>query len=230
MPDNSARDGRVGWAAMKLLHTLLERDPSSPRLTVYNEATGARMDFSAQTLDNWACKIANMLEEELELAPGDTIVIDVPVSWQAAVIALGALAARVNYEFTDDTEVGPEVTFASPERAPEHSGDVVVVNDDPFGRGVTETGGELPAGALDFGPTVRFYGDQYMGDAPALDEVVSIPQEHRLLSTGWVDNATFNDAVLAPLAGGGSAVVVAGLTEAERLDVIADNEKVTSRL
>ena len=46
---------------MELLAHLLHADAASPRLTVYNETTGARMDFSGQTLDNWVAKIANML-------------------------------------------------------------------------------------------------------------------------------------------------------------------------
>ena len=45
---------------MELLAHLLHADAASPRLTVYNETTGARMDFSGQTLDNWVAKIANM--------------------------------------------------------------------------------------------------------------------------------------------------------------------------
>ncbi|HHU67066.1 MAG TPA: TIGR03089 family protein, partial [Corynebacterium sp.] len=36
---------------MELLAHLLRTDPSTPRLTVYNESTGARLDFSAVTLD-----------------------------------------------------------------------------------------------------------------------------------------------------------------------------------
>ena len=48
---------------MELLQHILSTDPAAPRLTVYTETTGARMDFSAQTLDNWAAKVANLLEE-----------------------------------------------------------------------------------------------------------------------------------------------------------------------
>ena len=52
----------------------------------------------------------------------------------------------------------------------------------------------------------------------------------RLLSTGWSDNESFSRAVLEPLAAGGSAVIVAGVCPAERLEEIASNEKVTARL
>ena len=39
----------------------------------------------------------------------------------------------------------------------------------------------------------------------------------------------FTDVVLRPLAGGGSAVVVAGVTDTDRLDEIAASEKATAR-
>ena len=108
---------------MELLQHLLSADASAPRLSVYNEADGTRMDFSAQTLENWTSKIANMLLEELDLEPGtdSRILIDLPVSWQAAVIALGALAAGIPFDMTDGAaaaEPTPDdiaVVFTSPE-------------------------------------------------------------------------------------------------------------------
>lgn len=215
---------------MRLLENLLATDPASPRLTVYDESTGARMDFSAQTLDNWASKIANMLEEELDLDHGSVIAIDLPVGWQAAVTALGAVAARVSVIFGESD--GVDVAFTSPGRYDTWAAagcDVVLVSDDPFGRGIEESGGTVPVGALDFGPIVRFYGDQYHGDAPALSSVVDASEPERLLSTGWTDRAGFEREVLAPLAAGGSAVVVAGGVSTSRLDEIAENERVTAR-
>ena len=219
---------------MELLAHLLTADPASPRLTVYNETTGARLDFSAQTLDNWASKIGNMLLEELDLEEGSTILIDLPVSWQAATIVLGALAAGVDWRVGADAD-GADVVFTSPEQFADHQGregvDVVLVTDDPFGRGVVESGGELPAGAIDFGPTVRFYGDQFFHPAPALADVVTATGgPERVLSTGWHDAASLQASVLEPLAAGGSAVIVAGMFDAARLDEIAAAEKVTGRL
>ena len=220
---------------MELLAHLLRADATSPRLTVYNEATGARMDFSAQTLDNWVAKIANMLEEELDLEPDSTIAIDLPSSWQAAVVALGALASGPSYSFGESAALA-DVVFTSPSRyAAAHErqpqADIVLISEDPFGRGVVESGGELPTGAIDFGPTVRFYGDQYFGETQPLPQLVDAPATaERLLSTGWSDNESFSRAVLEPLAAGGSAVIVAGMCPAERLEEIAANEKATARL
>ena len=215
---------------MELLAHLLKADPSTPRLTVYNESTGARLDFSAVTLDNWAAKVGNMLLEELDLDSSSRILIDLPVSWQAAAIVFGALAAEVEWGFDGDADV----VFTSPASFEQWTGqgrDIVLVTDDPFGRGVVESGGDLPAGAIDFGPTVRFYGDDFYGPAPALIDIVTASGgPERVLSTGWSTEDGLVRAVLEPLSAGGSAVVVGGIVDAGRLDEIAAAEKVTHRL
>ncbi len=225
---------------MELLAHLMSTDPATPRLTVYDESTGARLDFSAQTLDNWTAKVGNMLLDELDLDGDSTILLAMPVGWQAAVIALGALAADVETHFGDRVTDAEEAThvdvvFTSLTRAGEftdlNGADVVLVTDDPFGRGVTETGGDLPAGAIDFGPTVRFYGDQFLHPTRALTEIVTTELgPERILATGWDDRDSFVRQVLEPLAAGGSSVIVAGLVEAERLEQIATAEKTTLRL
>lgn len=211
---------------MKLLRHLLAADPASPRLTFYDETTGARLDFSATTLDNWASKVANMLEEEFDLEPGARIGIDLPSAWQAVAITLGALAARMTPVFgNDDADILFCAFGTSPADAPD---DVVMVTNDPFGRGVAELGFELPNGCVDFGPTVRFYGDQYFGDSPALSDVVTpMAATERVLTPM---PRTWNDMernVLAPLAAGGSVVTVAGLADTTRLARIAEIEKTT---
>lgn len=237
---------------MELFADLLARDPGAPRLTVYTEATGARVEFSAATLDNWAAKVANMLSEELDLDEDSRVLVDLPVGWQAAVIAFGALAARVGCTLTV-TGVTPEddaaaaraprapgatafdAVFCAPEAAARYPEQVVVlVTEDPFGRGVEETGGKLPAGALDFGPTARSYADIYPSPTPSIADAApdapGLPGGVRAMSTGWQDDASFARRVVAPLAAGGSAVIVAGEATPERLDHIAAAERVTARL
>lgn len=217
---------------MELLVHLLNADPAAPRLTVYNEATGARLDFSAQTLDNWAAKVGNMLLEELDLDSSSTIILDLPVCWQSVAIVLGALAAGVEWKLGSSGDA--DVVFTSPasyEDWTDSGADIVLVTEDPFGRGVVETGGTLPTGAIDFGPTVRFYGDQFFGPAPALiDIVVTQRSPERVLSTGWTTAEGLTECVLEPLSAGGSAVVVSGLVDSARLDAIATAEKTTVRL
>ena len=206
----------------------MQTDPSSPRLTVYDDSRGVRMDFSAQTLDNWASKVANMLDEEFDA--GDEVAIDLPVSWQAAVIAIGAYNSSRTPLIDASGAPSPDLIFTTLDGAARWNEvpDCVVVSDDPFGRGVVEAGGELPVGTVDFGPTVRFYGDDYFGTSPALSEF-TVPglDAQRYLVQDWHTTGEFAANVLGPIAAGGSVVVVTGLVSAERLQEIAEAEKVT---
>lgn len=224
---------------MELLRTILSSDPATPRLTVYNESTGARLDFSAQTLDNWAAKVANMLREELDLEQGSLISLDLPASWQCVAIVLGAMAAGIDVEFCPIEQAQGAVVFMDSERidaSPTFSGDVVLVTQDPFGRGVVECGGIVPDGMIDFGPTVRFYGDQFFEPGTRIEESVdkqalaAITPGARALSTGWTTLTEMERTVLAPLAAVGSAVVVTGIASGQRLDAIGRAEKATIRL
>lgn len=212
-----------------MLAPLLRTDPASPRLTVYDESRGTRMEFSAQTLDNWANKVANLLVEEFEADAETRVGIDVGASWQSAVIALGAYNAGLSPLF-DATGLAPTVIFTTPDAASRFPDvpDCVVVSDDPFGRGVVEAGGRLPQGTVDFGPTVRFYGDQYFGPSTDLSRF-ALPdiEAERYLVPPWNSAAEFERRVLAPLAAGGSVVLVTGLHPAERVEEVAAAEKVT---
>lgn len=212
-----------------MLSPLLRTDPASPRLTVYDDAIGSRMEFSAQTLDNWASKVANMLDEEFELDDAP-VLIDLPTSWQSAVIALGAFnSSRAPLFGPSLVDVAPGVVFTTVEGASRWSEvpDCVVVSNDPFGRGVVEAGGELPIGTVDFGPTVRFYGDQYFGQSPDLaDYATPDVGAHRYWVPGWTTTEEFVAHVLAPLAAGGSVCAAAGLVSADRMRAIMDAEKV----
>lgn len=231
---------------MQLLHSLAA-DMSSPRITSYDEVTGARMDFSGQTLENWVAKIANFLLEELDLSEQTPILIDLPTGWQPCVLALGALAAGVPWTLasSETADADTAAIFLAPEALDspalvavlaETSADLVAVTSDAFGRGVVETGGELTPGVIDFGPTVRFYGDHYSAPTPSLADAVTalgadlLPDAapQRVLCTGWANTSEFAASVLAPLAAGGSVVVVRGMVTPERLDDIARSEKVTA--
>lgn len=247
---------------MQLLHSLAA-DMSCPRITSYDEVTGARMDFSGQTLENWVAKIANFLLEELDLSEQTPILIDLPAGWQPCVLALGALAAGVPWTLAPaesvagsnagsnaDNNAGSDADiaaiFLSPaaldspaiaEALTDSSADLVAVTTDAFGRGVVETGGELAPGIIDFGPTVRFYGDHYSAPTPSLADAATslgaavLPDAapQRVLCTGWNSTQEFAASVLAPLAAGGSVVIVRGMVTPERLEDIARSEKVTAR-
>lgn len=219
---------------MELLSSLLSSDPATPRLTVYNESNGSRLDFSAVTLDNWAAKVANMLRDELELEEGTTIAVELPSSWQSVAIMLGALAAGINVSF--NPAEGDVFFTSADENVREYAdsvgatGDIVLVTDDPMGRGVEETGMVLPVGTVDFAPTVRFFGDQFPEPGQPLSSfsTSTAPEGARILSTGWNTWEEFTEQVINPLSAGGSAVIVSGPVSAERLEHIRKVEKATA--
>ena len=234
---------------MSLLTPIVSTDPASPRLTVYDETAGTRMEFSGVTLENWANKIANMLVEEFEFddpSAAPTIVVDLPISWQAAVLPIGIYNAGLTFtvspgatDTSNTSTPNPNLVFTTVDRVENwpKGTDVVVVSSDPFGRGVTETGGTLPPGIVDFGPTVRFYGDQYFGDSPELADW-NVPADgasapgtiaERILIPAWTSREEFDANVMVPLAAGGSVVVIAGMASADRIEQIAEAEKVTAR-
>ncbi len=126
--------------------------------------------MSGTTLDNWASKIANFMVAELELEPGDTVVLDLPATWQALCIILGAQRAGVRIITAADAADSEEpfAIFTVVDRADSWASTcedayIVVVTDDVFGRGVVECGISLPDGAIDFGPEVRLQPDAYLG-------------------------------------------------------------------
>src|SRR5437660_6789212 len=79
--------------ADRLLADALRNDPSGPFLTFYDDATGERVELSLTSLENWVAKTANLLVDELDLEPGETVVVDLPPHWQAAVIRLAVAVA-----------------------------------------------------------------------------------------------------------------------------------------
>lgn len=232
---------------MELLKELLAADPSVPRLTCYDETTGGRTDLSAITMDNWASKIANMLHDEFDLDPGDSAWIDLPPIWQAACIVVGA--ERAGIELSDED---PLVVFTSvgklsewEEKFPDAY--LAAVTDDVFGRGVVETGGEIPPGVVDFGPEVRLHPDAYIGMGPEAGQVLldgATPEElgarakdaagaaglddgARVISGGWSGGPSADEwirSVLAAWSVGGAAVIVRGGDD-ERMARIAEIEK-----
>lgn len=204
-------------------------DLSTPRLTVYNEVDGSRLDFSGATLDNWASKVANMLRDEYDLEPGDSVGMLLPNGWAYAVIALGALKAGMY--IVDQPQA---LTFISAQQVDTFSSDdaemVAVISDHPLGLGVTETGGSLPQWAEDFFPLVRTYPDHYPHACQPLPDLVGTTNDcpgRRVLSCGWSDAATFRDVIILPIAAGGSAVTVLsdGEVSEQRLRHIREAEK-----
>ncbi|MEO8749738.1 MAG: TIGR03089 family protein, partial [Allobranchiibius sp.] len=61
-----------------VLAGLLKSDPTSPRITCYDDATGERIELSGKVLANWVAKAANLLQDELDAAPGTVVSLRLP--------------------------------------------------------------------------------------------------------------------------------------------------------
>ncbi|MCF8606598.1 TIGR03089 family protein [Gordonia sp. HY442] len=208
-------------------------DPARPLFTFYDEGTGERTELSAATLGNWAAKIANYLRDEVGVAPGDDVRVDLPEHWQSAAVLLGAwwAGARV---LVGDYDGDAQVVFTAAGRLDQHDADeIVVVPLDPFAMGSRD----LPIGVDDFGESVRAHGDRYSpagaGDL-ALDDVPTsaltrieseVQPGQRVVSTRpWHTADTIAANLLAPLLAGAALVWVRGADDA-RVDAIAAMEK-----
>jgi uncharacterized protein (TIGR03089 family) len=230
----------------------LARDPARPLLTYYDDATGERAELSAATLANWVAKTANLLQEELALAPGDRVAVLLPAHWQTAAILLATWAAGgitgtdpedAAVAFTDLPHL-PQVLAAGP-------GDVAALSLAPLGGGLDEP----VDGVIDFATAVRVQADRFTPHLPAPDDVPAVDTADGVLTAAdlvaqaqeraaemglheadrvlsvleWQDPADWMDGLLSPLAAGASLVLCANPDPAELIHR-AEAEHVTASL
>jgi uncharacterized protein (TIGR03089 family) len=224
------------------LFTPLLRQPSTPLITYYDDATGARVELSRATAANWAAKTANWLRDEWDIEPGAELGIALPAHWQTVGLLLGAwwVGAHVTDRLAD-----AELAFVGPD----HEGDtgsaqVAIVALDPLGMGLRDK----PAGKLDYLNDSRIHGDAFdpwqavPGTTPALadatvDDVVEAAADRakalgitdgaRVLSTmDWTVPDGIIDGLLTVLSAGGSLVQCANTDPASLADR-ANTERAT---
>jgi uncharacterized protein (TIGR03089 family) len=225
----------------------VRRDPTTPLLTWYDDATGDRTELSGATLDNWVSKTANLLIDGAGLGPGDTVAVLLPPHWQTAAIVLGISTAGLSADLGVDP-APVEALFTSLDRSARAAGwpaaDRYVTGLLPLAMPLRET----PPGFVDYVTEVRNYGDHFRGHPVAPNDVaVSAPTEmsHATaieeaaaraaelgISTGdrvLIDALTHADPVdwlFAPLVVGASVVLCANL-DPSKLAARTEMEKVT---
>ena len=69
--------------------------PSRPFLTYYDDHTGERVELSYATFNNWVAKTANLIQDDLALAPGDEVALLLPTHWQTPIWLVACWAAGV---------------------------------------------------------------------------------------------------------------------------------------
>ena len=222
-----------------LLQTRVHDNPARPLLVWYSP-TGERVELSAQTFANWVDKTVNLL--------GD-------LGWdEAPVVALPVLAERPGHwtslvwaaavwHLGGTIELAPEqadVVVLGPDNPRPHPGaDTIACSLHPLGLGLPN----LPDGVQDYhevlaqpdvhtpatppSPTVAAWvGSTTVSHADLLDEVE--PQAGRTVVQASSDALdVVRRALLGPLLGGGSAVVVEGDLSPDQLRALADAENAT---
>jgi uncharacterized protein (TIGR03089 family) len=213
---------------------------ASPLLTYYDLATGERTELSGVSVANWVAKTSNLLTEELGVGAGEAVELAVAernpghwvsLVWQLACWQVGATVTLGRRSAATVVVVGPaEAVEAAPGTA------VLMCSLHPLGLPLATP----PAvGVLDYAIEVRAQHDQYAalpqsGMAPAWHDPVRQLTQADLLSAAASDRRrlirpgdpwpTSRDALIAPLLGRGSSVVVTGPAAPEQLTRIADQE------
>ncbi len=225
----------------------VRRDPTTPLLTWYDDASGDRTELSGATLDNWVSKTANLLIDGAGLGPGDTVAVLMPPHWQTAAVLLGAAAAGLAVDL--GAEPAPvEALFSSAAMAARAAGwpaaDRYATGLLPLAMPLRET----PPGFVDYVTEVRNHGDHFRGQPVGPDDVaVSAPTEMshgELIETATARAAELGiaagdrvlidalahpdpvDWLLTPLVAGASIVLCASL-DRSRVPARVDAEKVS---
>jgi uncharacterized protein (TIGR03089 family) len=223
---------------------LLAAEPSRPFVTYYDEASGERSELSAKSLANWVAKTHHLLTDELGLGVGDRALIALPLHWISVPALLGCLTAGLALVPSGDADVA----FVAPETLAAAGGACDVYAIAPSSAAVG-FGGSAPAPALDYVTAVRPQEDKWPSvHMPATPDDPCLPGRSRgevatrasdtglaagarVLATGtWTSVDDWIETLLAPIAVGGSLVVVANCADEAVLERRAQQERVTARL
>jgi uncharacterized protein (TIGR03089 family) len=214
----------------ELFSTAVRRDGAGPFLTYYDDATGERIELSALTTANWVAKTANLLVDEYELEPGETVAIGLPPHWLGVVWALSTWS--VGAALTSGTGTlaitGPELTVRG-ERETIASALL------PLGGRFREP---LPEGIHDYGAEVYNHPDVFVPfdppspTSPAYDDLThadlistALPVTERVLVTRDLTTRDGVELLVGVISGGGSIVLCRNL-DAAKLERRVTDEKV----
>jgi uncharacterized protein (TIGR03089 family) len=206
---------------------LLAAEPSRPFVTYYDEASGERAELSVKSLANWVVKTHHLLSTELGLGVGDSALVAVPAHWISVPILLGCLTAGL--EVTADGTT--DVAFVEPATvSAANASDVYAIAPGSAAVGFRAA---PPAAALDYVSSVRPQEDKWpsvrltagpedpclprrtRAEVVAQAQAVGLAPGERLLTTrGWSGPDDWIETVLAPLAVGGSLVIVTNASDA----------------
>ena len=222
---------------IKTLAEAVARRGSEPLLTWYEPLTSARTELSVRTFANWVDKTANLLRDldaENSVIVG-SLSLSHPGHWMSLLWPLAAWQAGCRYSTIPSGEAEVVVTGPRPHSFPVLT--TIACSLHPLGLPLTG----LPEDVLDFSSAALAQPDQHVAtrvDPDAIawvdadrevrhSELLADPVSERVLVAAHTPWQTLSQAVLRPLAGGGSAVVVDGPADAQVLSRIAAAEHAT---
>ena len=212
----------------QLLADEVRRSGSRPLVTFYDDDSGERVELSVVTYANWVAKTAGVLQDEIGLERGDTVLVDLPAHWLAPVW-LGACWST-GAAVTADPTSGSDLVVCGPAGIERYAGSgrpVVALSLLPMGQRFRQP---LPQGVTDFGAVVWGQPDAFVAyDPPEAADTAwlgaTAPIQAQLLTEAaahpWgapgtrllTDVPSVSEdgllAFLGPLLGGGGTVWVA---------------------
>lgn len=211
---------------------------SLPLITYYDDSRGERIELSGISFANWVDKTAGLLTDEILVERGDrvrlTLATTHPAHWVTLVWVAAAWRARCIVALDRDDEAAVEVI--GPQTLPAGDPETVACSLHPFGLGFSTP---LPAGVIDYGVEVRTFPDSFTGPQPSSTDPAWVDAGQQLTQADVVAGGGNGDrrlvtpaapwelvrtALVEPVLGGGSAVVVVGATR-DRLAAIAAAER-----
>ncbi|MDX6325956.1 MAG: hypothetical protein QOK15_2310 [Nocardioidaceae bacterium] len=164
----------------RLLADQCARAGSRPLVTFYDDATAERVELSVVTYANWVAKTAGLLQDELGLERGGTLVLDLPTHWLGPVV-LGA-AWSVGLAVTPETSAAAtaDAVVCGPAGVQRYAGGaapVVAVSLRPLGAPFAVP---LPPGVVDHGAVVWGQPDAFLAlDEPEPDDPAWVSSDRR---------------------------------------------------
>ncbi|MDO5700741.1 MAG: TIGR03089 family protein [Bowdeniella nasicola] len=210
----------------------------APAFTWY--AADERVELTGSLLAQWVAKSANLLTEEVEVGPGSTVYLDLPVHWRAFVFTLATwtTGGAVAFRQIDNVDV---VISDRPDMWADTDTEVLALELAPLAR---EYPGELPAFVIDanaevmgaadaLGPMPRPTRDDIAVAGPNLryhdlDELLAGGTSQRVMIQP-ANNNELARASAAQLLAGGSIVVIDPAFAHVDCTAVASQEHATPR-
>ena len=217
-----------------------------PLITYYDLDSGERTELSGVSFANWVDKTSNLLADELLVEPGDQVELAlaathpghwVTLIWELACWQVGAVVTQDHGPSAAVLVTGPDHE-SDAHSAADPATQVLACSLHPLGLGLP-TPPEPPA--LDYNVEVRGQPDEHAavpqsGLAPAWLALGVRRTQAELVDPAYASSVrrliqpfdpwtTARYALLGPLIGGGSTVLVTGQSTAERLAAIAEQER-----